>query len=57
MPPADERLGTDNGAGPVVCIGVGFDTSRYGHYTAFLQADLQPAASQPPNTRRAKPPS
>src|SRR5438105_1208090 len=38
------NTGTDNSAGPLVCIGVGFDTSRYGHYAAFLQADLQPAA-------------
>ena len=26
-------------------IGVGIDTSRYGHYAAFLRDDLQPAAS------------
>jgi transposase len=31
-------------AEPLVAIGVGFDTSRYGHYAAFLRADLQPAA-------------
>jgi transposase len=37
--------GTDNSAGPLVPIGVGFDTSRYGHYAAFLRADLQPAAA------------
>src|SRR5215207_8014429 len=29
---------------PVVDIGVGIDTSRYGHYAAFLTADLQTAA-------------
>jgi hypothetical protein len=29
----------------LVPIGVGFDTSRYGHYAAFLHADLQPAAA------------
>jgi transposase len=29
----------------VVPIGVGFDTSRYGHYAAFVRADLQPAAA------------
>jgi transposase len=29
---------------PVTDIGVGIDTSRYGHYAAFLSADLQTAA-------------
>ena len=29
---------------PVTDIGVGIDTSRYGHYAAFLDADLQTAA-------------
>jgi transposase len=34
-------------AAPVmpVAIGVGIDTSRYGHYATFLRADLQPAAA------------
>jgi transposase len=27
-------------------IGVGLDTSRYGHYAAFLRDDLQPAAAE-----------
>ena len=27
-------------------IGVGIDTSRYGHYAAFLRDDLQPAADE-----------
>jgi transposase len=27
-------------------FGVGIDTSRYGHYAAFLQDDLQPAAAE-----------
>jgi transposase len=27
-------------------IGVGIDTARYGHYAAFLQDDLQPAADE-----------
>ena len=27
------------------CVGVGIDTSRYGHYAAFLSDDLQPAAA------------
>lgn len=30
---------------PVTAIGVGIDTSRYGHYAAFLTADLQTAAA------------
>src|SRR5262245_37776808 len=29
----------------VALIGVGIDTSRYGHYAAFLRSDLQPAAA------------
>jgi transposase len=31
---------------PHVRIGVGIDTSRYGHYAAFLRDDLQPAAPE-----------
>lgn len=32
---------------PVPCrIGVGIDTSRYGHYACFLKDDLQPAADE-----------
>jgi transposase len=30
----------------IVRIGVGIDTSRYGHYAAFLRDDLQPAAGE-----------
>jgi hypothetical protein len=30
-------------AAPTVPIGVGFDTSRYGHHVTFLREDLQPA--------------
>jgi transposase len=37
--------GADNSTGSLVPIGAGFDTSRYGHYAAFLRADLQPAAA------------
>src|SRR4029077_1359474 len=37
--------GTDNSADPLVPIGAGFDTSRYGHYAAFVRADLQPRAA------------
>jgi transposase len=32
-------------AGQSRCVGVGIDTSRYGHYAAFLRDDLQPAAA------------
>jgi transposase len=28
---------------PMVSVGVGFDTSRYGHHVTFLREDLQPA--------------
>jgi hypothetical protein len=31
---------------PCRCVGVGIDTSRYGHYAAFLRDDLQPAAAE-----------
>jgi transposase len=31
---------------PSTRIGVGIDTSRYGHYAAFLRDDLQPAAAE-----------
>jgi transposase len=30
---------------PPVCIGVGLDTSRYGHVAVFLTADLQPVGA------------
>src|SRR5262249_19679307 len=33
-------------AGPPVAIGVGIDTARYGHYTAFLRPARQPAAAE-----------
>jgi transposase len=33
---------------PTTRIGVGIDTSRYGHYAAFLRDDLQPAAAELP---------
>jgi transposase len=32
--------------GPRVHLGVGIDTSRYGHYAAFLNQDQQPAAPE-----------
>src|SRR5947209_13896709 len=31
---------------PLPRVGVGIDTSRYGHYAAFLRDDLQPAAAE-----------
>jgi transposase len=31
---------------PATRIGVGIDTSRYGHYACFLRDDLQPAAAE-----------
>jgi transposase len=30
---------------PSIPVGVGIDTSRYGHYATFLRSDLQPAAA------------
>ena len=35
----------DHSLPPPVAIGVGIDTSRFGHYACFLHADLQPAAA------------
>jgi transposase len=37
---------TQQSDGKIVTIGVGIDTSRYGHYAAFLRDDLQPAAAE-----------
>ena len=34
------------GSPPITDIGVGIDTARYGHYAAFLDADLQTAAAE-----------
>jgi len=39
--PAPKRTGS-----PTTRIGVGIDTSRYGHYAAFLRDDLQPATAE-----------
>src|SRR5262245_35750060 len=33
---------------PIARLGVGIDTSRYGHYAAFLGDDLQPACAELP---------
>jgi transposase len=41
---ADASAGAPDPTAALVSIGAGFDTSRYGHYAAFLRADLQPAA-------------
>src|SRR6185437_13652217 len=44
-----QQQATPADAGGSTChavdIGVGIDTSRYGHYAAFLDADLQTAAA------------
>src|SRR5437879_2746119 len=37
---------TDVGGSPGADIGVGIDTSRYGHYATFLDSDLQQAAGE-----------
>src|SRR5262245_44446904 len=41
--PAQKRECTHR---PARRCGVGIDTSRYGHYAAFLRDDLQPAADE-----------
>ena len=43
---AEPRVPTQPGSPPPVRIGVGIDTSRYGHYAAFLRDDLQPAGAE-----------
>lgn len=44
-PPTDVR-GSPANAPPLIDIGVGIDTARYGHYAAFLDSDLQQAAAE-----------
>jgi transposase len=44
--PTPQPAGPTIPAGPPTRIGVGIDTARYGHYAAFLRADLQPAADE-----------
>jgi hypothetical protein len=39
---------------PCSRLGVGIDTSRYGHYGAFLRDDLQPACAELPFAESAK---
>jgi transposase len=48
LPPtaSDRHHQTACPALPATVIGVGIDTSRYGHYAAFLGADLQAAAAE-----------
>ncbi len=61
LPPEIRRLAppvlpvatTSADASPVR-IGVGIDTARYGHYAAFLRADLQPAAADLAFTENAR---
>ncbi len=43
-PPAHAGTPTPAAATTVTRLGVGIDTARYGHYVAFLTADLQTAA-------------
>ena len=50
-PPGSPRSPSGAGAAhasgaPAVAIGVGIDTARYGHYAAFLDDRLQPAAPE-----------
>lgn len=45
MLPRPESARQSAAAAPATPIGVGIDTSRYGHYAAFLTADLQTAAA------------
>src|SRR5262245_18197880 len=45
MPPVSDNVSNRTGR-PAARIGVGIDTSRYGHYAAFLADDLQPAAAE-----------
>jgi transposase len=40
-----QPLPPDQPLSPPVAIGVGIDTSRFGHHACFLRADLQPAAA------------
>src|SRR5262245_42683330 len=39
---------------PAATIGVGIDTSRYGHYAAFLRDDLQVACAELPFAESAQ---
>lgn len=41
-----EKLPRCTAGSEVIAIGVGLDTSRYGHYAAFLDANLQQAAPE-----------
>jgi transposase len=45
MPPTPTAVLPTQPLPPPVPIGVGIDTSRYGHHACFLRADLQPAAA------------
>lgn len=46
LPPASATPQSPAPRPPDPRVGVGIDTSRYGHYAAFLHADLQPAAAE-----------
>jgi hypothetical protein len=42
--PLDHLQSTTTSA-PPIAVGVGIDTSRFGHHASFLRTDLQPAAA------------
>ena len=44
--PAPQSAAPAHASPPPFRCGVGIDTSRYGHYAAFLRNDLQPAADE-----------
>jgi len=44
-PPTTAVPAATNPLPTLVSIGVGIDTSRYGHHACFMRADLQPAAA------------
>ena len=43
---APQVSSTQSANGTLTRIGVGIDTSRYGHYAAFVREDQQPAAGE-----------
>jgi transposase len=44
----EQQTSPPQATAPAVRVGVGIDTSRFGHYAAFLTADEQPAAAELP---------
>jgi transposase len=45
VPPTPSAVTSAHSLPPPVAIGVGIDTSRFGHHACFLRADLQPAVA------------